>query len=116
MKKILAISSMLLAAWGFAATVTAERELIDQVVAVVDDEAIFESDVIMVMNQIMFQQGRTSLSDQEQDELHDEVLQNLINDKLIIAQAKRLNIEIPFSTVEERVNQAIEENRRTMGS
>jgi peptidyl-prolyl cis-trans isomerase SurA len=44
------------------------------------------------------------------------VLQNLINDKLIIAQAKRLNIEIPFSTVEERVNQALEENQQSMGA
>ena len=116
MKRLIVISSILLAASGLMTKTTAERELIDQVVAVVDDEAVFESDVIMVMNQLMFQQGRTALTDSERDELHDEVLQNLINDKLIIAQAKRLNIEIPFSTVEERVNQALEENRRTMGS
>jgi peptidyl-prolyl cis-trans isomerase SurA len=115
MKFIAIIASILVVACGFVSTTAAERELIDQVVAVVDDEAIFESDVIMVMNQIMFQQGRTSLTDQEREELQEEVLQNLINDKLIIAQAKRLNIEIPFSAVEERVNQAIEDNRRTIG-
>ena len=116
MRSIIVISSMAVVFCAFAATSMADRELIDQVVAVVDDEAVFESDVIMVMNQLMFQQGRTSLTDQEKEDLHNEVLQNLINDKLIIAQAKRLNIEIPFSAVEERVNQAIEDNRRTMGS
>jgi len=35
-----------------APTSRAERELIDQVVAVVDDEAVFESDIIMVINQL----------------------------------------------------------------
>jgi len=116
MKGPIVASLILLAALSLVTATMAERELIDQVVAVVDDEAIFESDIIMVMNQLMFQQGRTALPDGEREDLHDEVLQNLINDKLIIAQAKRLQIEIPFSTVEERVNQAIEENRRTMGS
>jgi peptidyl-prolyl cis-trans isomerase SurA len=93
----------------------AERELIDQVVAVVDDEAVFESDIIMVINQLMMQQGRTSITDAERNEMYTTVLQNLINDKLIIAQAQRLDIDIPFSTVEERVNQAVDENRQALG-
>lgn len=98
-----------------APTVRAERELIDQVVAVVDDEAVFESDIIMVINQLMMQQGKTSITDAERNEMYTQVLQNLINDKLIIAQARRLDIEIPFSTVEERVNKAVDENRKALG-
>jgi peptidyl-prolyl cis-trans isomerase SurA len=115
MNRVLLISFLLLAIAGLGSAALAERELIDQVVAVVDDEAIFESDVILVMNQLLFQQRRTSLSDDERDEMYSEVLKNLINDKLIIAQAKRLDIDIPFSTVEERVNQAISENERALG-
>jgi peptidyl-prolyl cis-trans isomerase SurA len=115
MKKIAVILLLLTAAPGIQPDAAADRELIDQVVAVVEDEAIFESDVIMVMNQLMFQQGRTSITDSERNELRTQVLQNLINDKLIIAQAKRLEIDIPFSVVEERVNQAIEENQRGLG-
>jgi peptidyl-prolyl cis-trans isomerase SurA len=106
---------MLLVLFGIFSQTVAERELIDQVVAVVDDEAIFESDVIMVMNQLLFQQRRTSLTDSEREEMYAQVLDNLINDKLIIAQAKRLEIDIPFSTVEERVNHAIAENERSLG-
>jgi len=98
-----------------APTPRAERELIDQVVAVVDDEAVFESDIIMVINQLMMQQGRTSITDAERNDMYTQVLQNLINDKLIIAQARRLDIDIPFSTVEERVNQAVDENRQALG-
>jgi peptidyl-prolyl cis-trans isomerase SurA len=115
MNRVLLISFLLLAIAGLGSAAIAEQELIDQVVAVVDDEAIFESDVILVMNQLLFQQRRTSLSDDERDEMYSEVLKNLINDKLIIAQAKRLDIDVPFSAVEERVNQAISENERALG-
>jgi peptidyl-prolyl cis-trans isomerase SurA len=115
MNRVLLISFLLLARAGLGSAAIAEQELIDQVVAVVDDEAIFESDVILVMNQLLFQQRRTSLSDDERDEMYSEVLKNLINDKLIIAQAKRLDIDVPFSAVEERVNQAISENERALG-
>jgi len=101
--------------WMTAANAVAEREMIDRIVAVVEDEAIFESDVVMVITQHMFQQGRTSMTDAERDELYESVLESLINEKLVIAQAGRLNIDIPFSTVEERVNQAIDENRRSLG-
>lgn len=99
----------------FASNAAAERELIDRIVAVVEDEAIFQSDIEMLIAQLMFQQGRTSLTDAEQDEMYDRVLNELINEKLVIAQAGRLDVDIPFSAVEERVNQAIEENRRALG-
>jgi peptidyl-prolyl cis-trans isomerase SurA len=93
----------------------AERELVDQIVAVVEDEAIFASDIEMLIAQLMFQQGRTSLTDTEQKEMYDRMLNELINEKLVIAQAGRLDVDIPFSTVEERVNQAIEDNKRALG-
>jgi peptidyl-prolyl cis-trans isomerase SurA len=94
----------------------AERELIDQVVAVVEDEAIFQSDIEMMISQFMFQQGRTNLSETERQEMYDRILQESINEKLVIAQAGRLDVNVPFSAVEERVNQAIAENKRALGS
>jgi peptidyl-prolyl cis-trans isomerase SurA len=111
--KMTAIVAFLLGV--FAVNVAAERELIDRIVAVVEDEAIFQSDIEMLISQLMFQQGRTSLTDAEQNEMYDRVLNELINDKLVIAQAGHLDVDIPFSAVEERVNQAIEENRRALG-
>jgi peptidyl-prolyl cis-trans isomerase SurA len=114
-RAIVIVFSILTASSALVSNAAAERELIDQVVAVVDDEAVFESDVVMMMNQLMFQQGRTTLTESERDKMHDEMLQNLINEKLMVAQAKRLDIDIPFSTVEERVNQAIADNKRMLG-
>jgi peptidyl-prolyl cis-trans isomerase SurA len=112
-RRMLLVAFLLLPAIDTA--VTAPRELVDRVVAVVEDQAIFESDVEMLISQFMFQQGRTSLTDEERKELYDRILQEMISDKLIIAQAGRLEINIPFSTVEERVNQAIEDNKRALG-
>jgi peptidyl-prolyl cis-trans isomerase SurA len=111
--QVVFVAVMLLVA--FAGGSRAERELVDRIVAVVEDEAIFESDVEMLITQFMFQQGRTSMTDEEHEEMYNRILQDVINDKLVVAQAGRLDVDIPFSTVEERVNQAIEDNKRSLG-
>lgn len=115
MKRIVLKAVMVSLLVVFAADARSERELVDQIVAVVEDEAIFESDIEMLIAQLMFQQGRTSLTDAEQTEIYDRVLNELINDKLVIAQAARLDVDIPFSAVEERVTQAIEDNKSALG-
>lgn len=81
----------------------------------VEDEAIFQSDVDQVVRQIMLQEGRLSLSDEERAALADKVLQDLVNDRLVIAQAGRLGIDVAFKEIEEQVDRAIEENRRVLG-
>jgi len=109
------LTTVVLVVAVFNTAVVAQRELVDRVVAIVEDQAIFESDIEMLISQTMFQQGRTSLTEAERKEKYDQLLQNLINDRLVIAQAGRLEIDIPFSAVEERVNQAIEDNKRSLG-
>jgi peptidyl-prolyl cis-trans isomerase SurA len=110
---------LLLAALALAtllpAAVTAERQLVDRIVAVVEDEAIFESDIQMLITQMMFQQGRTDLTDAEHTELYNRVLEEMINDKLVIAQAGRMDVDIPFEAVEERVTKAINDNMQALG-
>jgi len=100
---------------GIPGRAPAERQLVDRIVAMVDDEAIFYSDVEMLIVQYMFQEGRTSLTQEERTGLFNRILEELINDRLVIAQAKRLDIEVPFSEVEGRVNEAIEEYRKALG-
>jgi peptidyl-prolyl cis-trans isomerase SurA len=108
---LLALS--LLAAGG--ASRASEGEPIDSIVAVVEDEAIFASDVEQVVRQIMLQEGRMSLSAEERTALAERVLRDLVNDRLVIAQAGRLDIDVPFKEVEEQVSRAIEENKRLLG-
>src|SRR5688572_29266152 len=108
-------------AWVLAVTLIApahgwaQGQLIDRIVAVVDDEAIFESDVDQAVRQYFFQKGQTSVTPGERDEVFKEALENLINDKLVIAQAGRLGIDVPFSEVETQVKKAIDENIKTLG-
>jgi peptidyl-prolyl cis-trans isomerase SurA len=113
MRRLLTISAFLLAA--LTVTATAERQLIDRIVAVVEDEAIFASDIEAMVRQYMMQQEKESLTPSERSELEQEVLQSLINDKLVIAEANRLDISIPFEEVEKQVNKAIDENRQMLG-
>ena len=91
------------------------QELIDRIVAVVDDEAIFESDVDQAVRQYFFQKGQTTVTPGERDDVFKEALENLINDKLVIAQAGRLGIDVPFSEVEAQVKKAIDDNVKALG-
>lgn len=94
---------------------SASGEIIDRIVAVVEDEAIFESDVDQAVRQYFFQKGQSSVTPAERDEVFDDALQNLINDKLVIAQAGRLGIDVPFADVETQVKKAVDENTKQLG-
>ncbi len=93
----------------------AERQVIDRVVAVVEDYAIFQSDVEQVIKQYMFEQRKTNPTQVEIEQLADKVLQDLINDKLVIAQAARLDVDVSFADVEQKVDEALERNRELVG-
>lgn len=94
----------------------AQRRVIDRVVAIVDDDAIFESDVEQAVRQSLMQRGITTAPPAaERQQLYEEALNVLINDHLVIAQAARLGIDVPFSDVEAEVNKAIDENRQALG-
>lgn len=94
----------------------AQRRVIDRVVAIVDDDAIFESDVEQAVRQSLMQRGITTAPPAaEREKLYRDALNVLINDHLVIAQAARLGIDVPFSEVEAEVNKAIEENRESLG-
>lgn len=99
----------------FVSPARAEREPVDRIVAVIEDEAIFASDVEDVVRQMLFQTRNTNPSEAQLRELRKQALESLINDALIVAEAARLDIDITFQDVEERVNQAIDENRRMLG-
>jgi len=98
-----------------AAPAHGEKQIIDRVVAVVEDEAIFESDVDQAVRQYFFQKGQTSVTPAERDQVFRDAMENLINDKLVIAQAGRLGIDVPFEEVEAQVSKAIDENMKTLG-
>lgn len=95
--------------------VRAEKALVDRIVAVVDDNAIFKSEIDQTVKQVILQRGATDLQPSERAELERQVLDELINSKLILAKAGKLGIDVPFSEVEKLVDQALEENKTTLG-
>jgi peptidyl-prolyl cis-trans isomerase SurA len=99
----------------FAVSAHADKTLVDRVVAVVEDDAIFQTDVEQFVKQMLLQRGTTSISDEERAELEKQAVQELIGNKLVIAQAQRLGINVSYSDVEQAVERAIEENKRTLG-
>jgi len=96
-------------------TIEAESEIIDRIIAVVEDEAIFKSDVDQMIRQFMLQQGRATVPEDEKEALFQRFLNELIDNKLGIAQAGRLDLSIPFSEIEEQVTQAVADNTRALG-
>jgi peptidyl-prolyl cis-trans isomerase SurA len=100
-------------AWGGA---RAQGTLVDRVVAVVEDDGIFQSDVDQGVKQILFQRGASSISVAERNDLEKQVLDELIKNKLVLAKANRLGISVSFAEVEKAVDRAIEENKKVMGS
>jgi len=98
-----------------SAPAQAPGEIVDRIVAVVEDEAIFESDVDQAVRQYFFQKGQTSVTPAERDDVFKDALDNLINDKLVIAQAGRLGIDVPFADVEAQVKKTIDDNTKQLG-
>jgi len=112
MRRLVIIAFLLLAAVACAA---AQRELVDRVVAVVDEDAIFQSDLEEALKQAMIQQGKTALDEEEKQKLARQILQDLVGDRLILARARQLGIDVPFADVEKRVDQWIERSKELLG-
>ena len=58
------------------------QQLVDQVLAVVEDDAIFQSEVDQLVKQFLFQQGQTNVPDAKRAELEKQALDELIKNKL----------------------------------
>ncbi len=92
-----------------------EKKLIDKVVAVVEDDAIFQSDIEQTLKQFLVQKGKPGFSPGERATLERQALDELVNARLVLAKARRLGIDVSFDEVEKAVDQAIDENRKTLG-
>lgn len=88
---------------------------VDEVLAVVEDDPIFRSEVVQSVKQGMMQQQMTDVDPAARAQLEQQALQDLINSRLIIAKASALGIDVAFSEVEQYVDRALDENKRNLG-
>lgn len=98
-----------------AITARAEKELVDRVVAIVDEAAVFQSEVDQMVKQLLLQQGVTDVPPGQRQLLEQRALQELVNSKLILAKAERVGVQASFSEIEDMVEKAIEDNKKTLG-
>ncbi|MCZ6767429.1 MAG: peptidylprolyl isomerase [bacterium] len=115
MKVAIKIAGHLAVLLMMSAPVFAERVLIERIVAVVDDDAIFLSDVDQAAKQFLIQRGMTDVGDAQRVEIEKVALKELINSRLILAKANRLGIRASFSEIEKMVDRAIDDNMKALG-
>lgn len=109
---------LLLAAVCLAAgTVLAEPELLDRILAIVDEEAILQSDLEYEVEayRMEAQYAGQPVPD-DSPSLRQEVLERLIETKLIIAAAKQADMGVDEEAIEQSVEQRCQQYEERFGS
>ncbi len=86
----------------------------DKVVAVVGDEVILQSELDASFD---FYSAQFSVPDDKKTELRQEILEQMINDKLLLIEARKdTSISVSDEEVEAAVDQYVDELRQSMGN
>ncbi|NOT34724.1 MAG: hypothetical protein HOP12_11215 [Candidatus Eisenbacteria bacterium] len=88
---------------------------LDGVVATVNDDVILESDVEEQLY-LFLMRNQAQPDSSMADTLRRQILQQLIDEKLVVSEAKRLTISVPDAEVTRQVDEAMREARGRMGS
>lgn len=91
-------------------------EVIDRVIAVVEDRAILQSEMEMEYKQYLFQNKTTSLPADQEAQLRGQILEQLVSDQLLAVHADKTGIVVPDEAIEEELERALEDSRRNAGS
>lgn len=111
----LAIIAITVSALAFAAGVHAqESQVVDRIIAVVNDEIILESEVLQYVQDIVLRNRDAYRTERKIQRLREQVLDELINQKILLAIAEDdTNITVEDRqvdmTLDERLNQVIRE-------
>jgi len=108
-------ASVLLLLLASAVPTFAEREAIDRVVAQVDGDFILLSDVLQEMNLVRMQQRLGQMTEQEQRQLFDRVLNDMIDDQLLVAAARSKGLEPGDEEVQKEVDKRVTSIKQQLG-
>ena len=92
-----------------------ERQLVDRIVALVDDEPILLSEVVQEMNLVRLQRQLGDLSAEQQKQLYQNVLDDMINDQLLVVQAKAKGYEVSEDELRQSVDEAVRSIKERLG-
>jgi peptidyl-prolyl cis-trans isomerase SurA len=90
-------------------------ELVDRVLAIVEDKAVLESEIELEYRNRLVQMQRTALTDAEEEKLRRELLDALISELLLSVHAEKVGISVGDEEVYAEVERRIEEGKRTLG-
>jgi peptidyl-prolyl cis-trans isomerase SurA len=93
----------------------AERQLVDRTVAFVDDAPILLSEVVQEMNLVRLQRDLGDLDEAQQKQLYDKVLDEMISDALLVAQAKAKGYEVGEDELRAAVDEAVLNIKQRVG-
>jgi peptidyl-prolyl cis-trans isomerase SurA len=109
-------AALIAAACGALGTpVRAERQIVDRVVAQVDDQSILLSEVLQEMNLIRLQRDLGDLSEEDQQKLFRKVLDDMISDQLLVVQAKSKGYEVSDEELRQAVDEAVRDIKERLG-
>ncbi|MBN94721.1 MAG: hypothetical protein CL928_11730 [Deltaproteobacteria bacterium] len=107
--------AILLAA-AVPAPVEARSQLIDRIVAVVDQEVVLWSELNMRLQVFLQASGYTFTPPvQELDRLREQMLDDMVDEQVLILKAKRDSLEIDHSRVEELLGQEVKKMKEASG-
>ncbi len=94
-----------------------EEEVLDRIVAVVDDQIILHSELKENVRLEMFQRGLSSEGDQEQVKaLEREILDGMIADQILLAKAKDDSVLVKQKEIDEVLQEQLTRIREQVGS
>lgn len=94
---------------------TRHGEVIDRIIAVVEDRAVLQGDLEAEYNRTLIQMQRSSMSAEEEAETKKQILNSLVADLLMTIHAEKIGIDVASSEVDEQLESVIEENKRALG-
>ncbi len=93
------------------------QEVLDRIVAVVGNQTILESELTTQVQVFLAQSGMTNPSPEQTQKLRSDILEQMINDRLILVQAEKdTSLKVTPNEIENALEQHIERLKSQFGS
>lgn len=113
MKKKFILFSLLTFIFIISFSISFSQEVLDRIIAVVGDKIILESELSFQLQLYTAQMGKRWTSQAEQDKLKQDLLDQMINDKLILIQAEKDTL---LKVTSKEINEALERHLNELKS
>jgi peptidyl-prolyl cis-trans isomerase SurA len=109
------LAAAILIPFAAPAQVGTDAQVIDRVIAVVEDRAILLSELEMEYRNYLLQNRMNNLSAEQEQQLRAQILDQLIADQLLAVHADKEGVMVPDEAIEDELSRALEESRRSAG-